>query len=84
MRDRSPLDLGGARRGLVAAAAVVVLAVLAAPTALAGTIAINDSTVELTYTGGPEGNDVSVDPAPYTCHPDFGSNPCINIYDSAG
>jgi Ca2+-binding RTX toxin-like protein len=84
MRNGRPLDLGGPRRALVAVAAAIVLGLAAAPAGLAGTIAINGTTGELTYTGGSESNNVIVDSAPYTCHPDFGSDPCINIYDSAG
>jgi Ca2+-binding RTX toxin-like protein len=73
-----------ARRAFVALI-VAALALAAAPAAVAGTIAIDDSTGTLTYTGGSEGNNVIVETIPVNdCHPDFGTNPCIDIYDSAG
>jgi hypothetical protein len=73
------------RLGLGALATLVALALGGAPTALAGTIAIDGATGTLTYSGGPEGSTVSVQTIPVnSCHSDFGSTPCIDIYDTAG
>jgi Ca2+-binding RTX toxin-like protein len=75
----------GFRVRLGALAALVALTLVAAPAGLGGTIAVDGNTGTLTYTGGPEGSTLSVDVTPLdSCHPDFGSIPCISIYDTAG
>jgi Ca2+-binding RTX toxin-like protein len=74
----------GFRVRLGALATMALLALVAAPAGFGGTLAIDGSTGVLTYTAGPEGSNVSVEADPFECHPDFGSNPCITIYDTAG